>query len=162
MNKIIDHKDESVYTFETGIIGKENLFISEKSNKIIIPGYQIGFQIRQDNIYFDKVYLIFNNVSSFKNKLSFYNSNSISSSKEYLLDLFGSASLKKIELESIAFRDDIEIYSILEIEYDSFDILYNNETNYKVLENVNATIQQQNLKSFLEFKEFENDMRFMD
>jgi hypothetical protein len=50
MQNINNYKSDSIYTFNTAIIGKEDIIVTTNTNKIIIPGFQLGFQLaNRDN-----------------------------------------------------------------------------------------------------------------
>jgi hypothetical protein len=158
MKWIHNYKSDSIYTFETGIIGKEELFVLKDSNNIVIPGFQLGFQFDDEIKYFEKSYLVFRNVNFFKNTISFFSNKDITNSCDYKIEFSLYLTKIKIELESICYRDNTESFSSILVNCESLDILYNNEINYDILTNFNEVISNKILKPFLLLNEYINDI----
>jgi hypothetical protein len=158
MQNINNYKSDSIYTFNTAIIGKEDIIVTTNTNKIIIPGFQLGFQFEAEIKYFEKAYLIFNNVFLFNNVISFYANGAIETANEYKIEFTSFKNVRQIEIESTSFRDNLESFSTIKIYYESVDIFYNKEIDYKIVFNWAEAIKSNKLNSFLILDDLQNDI----
>ena len=159
MNIISNYSDKSLYTFETSIIGKEYLRVKKGVSQILIPGFQVELKFKAETRFFEKEYFLFNNVTSFKARYSYFDSDLVD---EYTSSFpIGVINNKVLEFESLAFRDNSITFCTYIIEFETLDVYYDNQV-FKVqdiyVSNLDFVIKKNELVKFLNLKEIDLDI----
>lgn len=159
MNIIHNYSENAFYTFETAIIGKEYFRLVKNYSQILIPCFQVELNIGSETKCFNKEYLLFNNVSYFNARYSYYDSVNIDE-YDLIFPFLKNNFTSKIELESLAYRENMKSFCTYTIAFERLDVFYDEQVNYYqdvFINSMEEIIKKNNLYNFLTLKEIDID-----